>query len=413
MESTQTAPLRLRSFEDCQVHTPWLLRNLLGRGFAPSAQEYSRLETGLWQGDAPMDAFVDAVFRSGQPSVHWQQFQRALANLAPGVSSPVSEYPELQALLESARHLPFEVDWEKADRGARFIHGVGTLATDVLRDMALMGGYLMASFNQTLVLTGDLEKGAASRLANTSQWWLKVTNLQANRPGQTGFAATLRVRWIHAMVRRHVQALPEWNAATHGLPINQVDMAATYLGFSGVMLLGLRKSGIHVSKENSLAVMHLWKVIAWQMGVGQEWLVDTEAQALVSLRQFVMTHSPPDATTHALAKALAEEPLSRHYASLSSLRRRLAWLSHLSSSSWLLGPSVLDKLGVSSPLGPWLKPLELAPKAGRFYLLGAHPGLRQRREYTGRKAQIRAVAEIHFDPGQVKKEAHPAAKAGA
>lgn len=402
MKSTHATPSRLRSFEDCQIETHVILKMILGRGFAPSRQEYTALEKGLSIGDQAMDTFVEAGFRSACPGQHWKEFQQTL------ITGNTTDLPELKNLLLMAQTPPFTPDWEQAKRGALFIHRTGTLATDVLRDMALMGGYLMAAFNQTLVMTGDLEKGAASRLANTSHWWLRVTQPDANQAGKSGFEATLRVRWIHAMVRRHLKNHPQWNASIFGLPINQIDMAATYLGFSFVMLLGLRKSGVYVSKENSCAVMHLWKIIAWQMGVDEQWLVDTEAQAAVKLRQYVMTHTRPDETTYKLAKALADEPLTRNYRNLSMVRRRMAWLSHMSSSAWLLGPSTLKKLGLSSPLGPWLKPVELAPQAAWFYLHSVHYRLEKRQSINGRNAQIKAVSEIHFDQKEVKKSTHPA-----
>ncbi|EUA35668.1 hypothetical protein I553_6308 [Mycobacterium xenopi 4042] len=38
------------------------------------------------------------------------------------------------------------------------------------------------------------------------------------------------MRLIHALVRRHVAAMPDWRADEWGVPVNQTDMAATLVG---------------------------------------------------------------------------------------------------------------------------------------------------------------------------------------
>jgi hypothetical protein len=171
-------------------------------------------------------------------------------------------------------------------------------------------------------------------------------------------------------------------------------MAATYLGFSAVMLLGLRKMGIVVTPHNSRAVMQLWKLIGWQMGVREEWLVDTEQQALVKLRQFLFTHSPPDESTHRLASALAGEPLSRNYASLQTLRKHYAHQKHLSSSWYLLGPRMFHKLGLRAPFGPFIALLAVPARVAHHALGRTIPGQWARLIRHGRKAQEIAVAEL-------------------
>jgi len=245
-----------------------------------------------------MDEYIKARMDGSTHKADWQEFHQALNSDNP-LAFQGSD--ALHQLIRSTCINPGWADWKLIEEGVHFIHGTGRAATDVLRDMALMGGYLMVAFNKTLILTGELEKGAAPRLASTAQWWLKVVNPQANIAGGDGALATLRVRWMHALVRHQLSNSPQWDSRQWGLPINQVDMAATYLGFSAVMLLGLRKMGIVVTPRNSRAVMQLWKLIGWQMGVKEQWLVDTEAQALVRLRQFLFTHSPPDESSHRLA----------------------------------------------------------------------------------------------------------------
>ena len=385
------APTRLRPFQLTQIKTPWPIRQLLGRPFAPTPEEYAKLHHGLFDGDPVMDRYIQSRLEQSPGKPDWREFHQALHSPKP---SEFQGSDALQTLLKSTCTNPTWVDRNLIEDGVQFIHSTGRAATDVLRDMALMGGYLMVAFNKTLILTGELEKGAAPRLASTAQWWLKVVNPQANIAGGDGALATLRVRWMHALVRYQLSNSPQWDSRQWGLPINQVDMAATYLGFSAVMLLGLRKMGIVVTPRNSRAVMQLWKLIGWQMGVKEQWLVDTEAQALVRLRQFLFTHSPPDESSHRLASALASEPLSRNYTHLQVLRRQLAYQKHLSSSWYLLGPRMFHKLGLRAPFGPLIALLEVPIRAAVHTLGRCMPGYSKRFTQHGRRAQEIAVAEL-------------------
>jgi len=385
------APTRLRPFQLTQIKTPWPIRQLLGRPFAPTPEEYAKLHQGLFEGDPVMDRYIQSRIEQSSEKPDWREFHQALHSPKP---SEFQGSDALQTLLKSTCTNPTWVDRNLIEDGVQFIHSTGRAATDVLRDMALMGGYLMVAFNKTLILTGELEKGAAPRLASTAQWWLKVVNPNANCAGGPGALATLRVRWMHALVRHQLRNSPQWDSNQWGLPINQVDMAATYLGFSAVMLLGLRKMGIVVTPHNSRAVMQLWKLIGWQMGVREEWLVDTEQQALVKLRQFLFTHSPPDESTHRLASALAGEPLSRNYASLQTLRKHYAHQKHLSSSWYLLGPRMFHKLGLRAPFGPFIALLAVPARVAHHALGRIIPGQWARLIRHGRKAQEIAVAEL-------------------
>jgi hypothetical protein len=385
-------PSRLRQFEQTQIYTPWLIRKVLGREFAPSPAEYSQLKDGLFQGDLEMDRYIEVQIAESPHKPDWREFHQALQSPHP---EKFQGSAALNELMRSSCVNPNWAEWALIEEGVSFIHSTGRAATDVLRDMALMGGYLMVAFNKTLILTGELEKGAAPRLASTAQWWLKVIAHNSNHANGQGFKSTLRVRWMHALVRHQLRNSPQWDSNQWGLPINQVDMAATYLGFSAVMLLGLRKMGIVVTPRNSRAVMQLWKLIGWQMGVREEWLVDTEQQALVKLRQFLFTHSPPDESTHRLASALAGEPLSRNFNNLQTLRRQYAHLKHLSSSRYLLGPRMFNKLGLKSPLGPIIALLSVPLRAGKHLTLRCTSLSARQQISSGRRAQEIAVAELH------------------
>ncbi|MCA9626922.1 MAG: DUF2236 domain-containing protein [Myxococcales bacterium] len=405
--SERRLPRRVRPFEKTQRPTPWLQRALIGRELAPSRVEYERACAALWDGDPLMDAVVEWLFEVG-PKQGKPLFERALNE---GLESVPDAPPALRAFFERVEQPPDWVDPELAEEGARFCRRLGLTATFVLRDLALMGGYLLSGFNQTLVKTGALNKGTAKRIAETGKWWVDCTDPGGMQRFAPGFKTTVHVRLVHALVRRGLAKRSDWDAEEWGLPISQIDMAATYLGFCVAMLGGVRLLGVPVSKRESAAVMQLWSYAGWLMGVSDEWIRLNENEGIVLLHHATLTQGQPDWTSRELGKALSEEPLERHFESFQGLRRSLAWHQHLSVSRYFLGAKKMAQLGLPSGVTPWYPLLTLAP---RFLGFGAQrllPSLQMHQERRGREAQIAALSSLFGSaPKQIirPEQGHPA-----
>lgn len=391
-------PTRVRPFAKTQQPTPRWLRLVIGRDLAPSPAEYDRVCHALWKGDPAMDALVDWMYAAG-PREARGLFETALER---GIGAVPDAPEELKAFFRTVDRTPAWVDPALLADGRRFIHGLGDSALFVLRDLALMGGYLLSGFNQSLVATGALNKSTARRVAETGKWWTDCTEAGGLERFGPGFKTTLRVRMVHSLVRRGLAGGDKWDAATWGMPLSQVDMVGTYLGFSVVMLGGLRKLGIPVTSRESRAVMHLWSYACWLMGVDEEWLCAREGDGdgVVLLQHCMMTQSKADWTTRELGHALAQEPLERHFDSFEGLRRQLVYHKHLSTSRYFLGAANMEKLGLPGNVLPWYPVLTLLPRLAGYSARRFVPGLRTRLETNGRAIQIGLLKSMFGDAEQ-------------
>ncbi len=386
-------PSRARPFAKTQAPTPTWLRLILGRELAPSPDEFRAVCDALWVGDPAMDALVDWMFAFG-PREARSLFEKALNE---GWGS-IPDCPEpLRNFFKSVESIPAWADFQLMEDGARFIHGTGLTAPYVLRDLALMGGYMLSGFNQALVMTGALNKGTAQRVAETGKWWMDCTEIGGLRRFGPGFKSTMHVRLVHALVRRNLAKKEEWDSSVWGLPLSQVDMVATYLGFSVVMLGGLRKLGVPVTPHESKAVMHLWSYACWLMGVDYRWLAFSERDGVVLLNHTLMTQSRPDWTSRELAQALSKEPLERSFDNLAGLRRKLAYHQHLSVSQYFLGSEKMKELGLPDNVSSWFPLLTLAPRFASYTGQRLLPNLKKRQEKRGRAAQKASLASMFGD----------------
>lgn len=386
-------PGRARPFEKARIKTPAWQRLLLGRDLSPSRAEYDAVVGACWEGDPAMDTLVDWMYSAGAGTAR-KLFQQAVTQ---GVDS-IPDAP--QPLLDFFRAVETPPVWlEPAliDEGVRFIHRIGLAGPYVLRDLALMGGYLLSGFNHVLVMTGALNKDTSLRIAETGQWWVDCTEHGGMDRFGPGFRSTLHVRLVHAMVRRTLAKNPKWDASQWGVPVNQIDMVATYLGFCVVMLGGLRQLGIPVTARESKAVMHLWAYAGWLMGVDERWLVHTERDGIVLLAHTFMTQSRPDWTSQELGRALSKEPLTRKYPNFANLRSKLAYHQHLSVSRYFLGKQKMQQLGLPDDILPWFPVLTAVPRCVSYLGQKAVPALRQRQEEEGRAAQVAVLQQMFGD----------------
>ena len=267
---------------------------------ATRRDELERLAPWLLVGDPHADAALAVIEEAGARGRAW------LEQLTRGALP--EDAPAAIRSLHDALKPPMWVEWERAERGARVILASGVLGGVTLAAKSLLLGYAAPAGNKPLALSGALTKRAPRRVSETSRYVRAVLLPRGLAPGAEGYALSLRVRMMHARVRALSAADPRWQHAAWGSPINQHDMAATAILFSEVLLSGLETLGVQISPRDGDAVMHLWRHAGYLMGVTQDLLPTSRAEAVRLLELIELSQAPPDADSRALTAALFEVP---------------------------------------------------------------------------------------------------------
>jgi hypothetical protein len=357
-----------------------------GTPLKPTDAEWLQLGQGLLMGDPLADQLAAWMQASGMREA-WSQVNLAIEQGLAAVPDPSRE---LTAFFAHVEQRPDWVDDGLLQHGARVSGLGGRAGMRALAVTGLMAGYQLAAINQTLLATGALEKGAAKRIAETTKWWIDVTEPGAMARTGPGFKSTLRVRIIHAMVRSHVARQPTWDAADLGTPVCQTDMQATYLGFSSVYLLGLKLVGVPMSAQDKAAVMHLWRYIAWVNGVDEAYLHDLhdgERSGMYLLYKNLLTQRMADGDSARLAQALANEPLQRHYPWGAWLQGRVNRSMQLSLARLCMSSETLRSLGLPTAVVPWYPLGMILFNQSLHRIAGALPGGAQWLMRRGRAQQ--------------------------
>jgi hypothetical protein len=281
----------------------------------------------------------------------------------------------LAALLASVAGTPAWADPVRLERASHLFSRAGVLGGFVLGMRSLVLGYAAPAGNKPLAFSGRLKEAAPRRLAETARFVTAVCEPGGLLPGGEGRAIALRVRLMHAQVRRLLLASGRWDSEAWSLPINQHDMLATGLLFSQVYLDGLRLLGLHLTAAEADDYVHLWRLASWILGVDSELLPDREPAARRLAECIFLTQGPPDADSRALTTALLQAPLQ---AARTPSQRRLAAARVRVSSSvcrHLIGHGLADALGVPPERHPFSLPIVAQTIAGLDRLRAAVPAV--------------------------------------
>lgn len=277
---------------------------LLGKKRLPTPAQYEAYRHLLMQGDPLADELAAWVAEAG--FAHGRRLlDQALEH---GIDTVPDAPLELRRFFTHVEAQPLWLDWELLELGQRTIRRGGPIGSLIMRDVALMGGYGNAAINKPLVFTGALADGAYRRTSETRAFAVDAARPGALAHGHSGFKTTVRVRFLHGLLRQRIRSHADWRDDEWGVPINQGDMLATNLAFSMVYLIGMRSLGFRYSRREREGVLHLWRYIGYLMGIDERILVSSETEGLRVLYTVLMTQPAPDDDTRALAHALMNEP---------------------------------------------------------------------------------------------------------
>jgi hypothetical protein len=264
------------------------------------------LASALGRSDPAADD-VMAAFDGLPPGQGFQLLDRALRTDI----RAVPEAPRaLHALFAELERVPSWVDWPRLDRGGAVVLRAGAAAGIVLGMKSLILGYASPGGNKPLVFSGRLQEQASRRLAETCRFVQAVSRPRGMYRHGDGFAITLKVRLMHAQVRRLIHRSGRWQPQRWGHPVNQHDMLATMILFSAALIDGLRQLGYGVTDEEAEDVIHLWRYVGLVIGVEQALLPATYPEAMQLANLIRESQGEPDDDARALVRALFDARLA-------------------------------------------------------------------------------------------------------
>ncbi|RMZ89769.1 hypothetical protein DV736_g3017, partial [Chaetothyriales sp. CBS 134916] len=291
----------------------------------------------------------EALKHAGPPGESTTANQPAKRDLYLLLEAHRDQHPKLQELWDTITTTPPWVDWAQIQRGQDVFYRYGGASLTGLAYQSLLGGMGANRIAEVLARTGGFSvKVGRHRLFETTKFVLECTqSLESIQKGGAGFASTIRVRLLHAAVRKRIMKLaatrPEYyDVQAYGIPINDLDCIATISSFStNIVWMSLPRQGVFPLQQEEADYIALWRLIAHYMGTPTEFF-NTPAKAKAVMETLIMTEINPSPTSAILANNVIRclENTPPAYASRPFLE---------ASARWLNGNELCDSLDLGRP----------------------------------------------------------------
>lgn len=276
--------------------------------------------------DPLADAFVADFATIG----HAQGMRLLGRALADGIDT-VSDAPaSLVALFDELDSRPDWVRPELLERAATALVRYPILTAITLSACSLTTGALNGVAGKPMYMTGRYTAQAGVRTLEVGSWLAAITEPAGLERWSPGFARTVRVRIIHALVRANCRQ--QWDADAWGEPIAQPHMAFTLVEFGYLLIHGASQLGAYWDEADEAAMYHFWRYIGHLCGVQSPFLpVDADDHRRI-LDLYVTTGPGPDDESRAFVKALTTDylaaQLADNLAAAPWAARRTPWIVH-------------------------------------------------------------------------------------
>ena len=347
----------------------------------PAHMTPAQLTPLRFEGDPLADDALDALVRARAD----ESAAAASGGGGPVARLPVDALEALRALRDRGEPdpavarfwatvgaVPAWVDRAVLERGQRVFacHAAG--AGVALLHLSLAGGFSAPLINHVLRSTRYLnagEAGARARVCNPAaeRAARRRARVKVNRrlsetlqmivdcmhgggavypPAGKGFESALRVRLLHARVRRRLRAMARWDEARWGCPINQEDMVATLLSFQVNIVHALEIAGVRLSREDKEAYTHLWRYVGFLSGVAEPHNPCTSYRRSARMLDSIVAHIiEPDAASGRLTRGVLRAVAFRppfHWP---------VWTyrCHAALARLFMGDPLADRLGLPRP----------------------------------------------------------------
>ncbi len=250
-------------------------------------------------GDPLADAAVEALAPHGQQEAHrliaagMEQRDEALST-AP---------PALQEFFARTSAPPPWVDLPSLVPGMRAYHQHSDLFIAVHVTSVLVSGF-STLISKSFFRTGRLTDYGVRRLQQNNRHLLEICLPGGLDRRGDAWKLSVRIRLVHAQIRRLLRQPGEWDERRDGTPISAAHMAFASAAFSSLLVEQARRVGARINQEEGESFVQIWRYVAWLFGVPETILFRDFDEGLELCRIGFMCEPEPSEEAILMANAL-------------------------------------------------------------------------------------------------------------
>ena len=185
----------------------------------------------------------------------------------------------LREFFEDASTVPDWVEFSEYRPGIRMFHRNSKLVL-----VAFVAGVLLEGFTTNIAksfyITGRVRDQGIRRLTQNNRHMMDIFLPGGLDRDGYGWRLSVRIRIIHARVRRLLSDSDDWEPEAWGLPISAAHLGYAVSAFSARLLKHMKTLGAEYSAEEAASFMAVWRYTGYLMGIPETILFRDEEEAL-------------------------------------------------------------------------------------------------------------------------------------
>lgn len=198
---------------------------------------------------------------------------------------------------------PDWVDLSKFAPSVRMFHRNSKVILASFVSGVLIEGF-MTNISKSFFITGRVRDQGVRRLQQNNRHLIECFLPSGLERHADGWKLSVRIRLIHAQVRRLLDESGEWDADAWGVPLSSAHLGFAITAFSARLLTHMKRLGASYTDEEADSFMASWRYIGWLMGIPETILFRDEAEALKLFEVGGMCEPEPGIESIAMANSL-------------------------------------------------------------------------------------------------------------
>lgn len=278
---------------------PLAYREPSSRVSGPEAALAGRYVAHTTLGDPLADAMVEAL--AHQPLGQGAAWIEAAMERGPGA---IADAPEpVRAFFAEAEQVPRWFEPAAVLPGCRAFHRHSEMFIGAFVAAVLIEGFVTL-ISQSFSITGRMAEKGVRRLKQNNRHLVEIFMPGGLERHGDGWKLSVRIRLVHAQVRRLLNHAEDWNAEAWGAPLSAAHIGFAGAAFSGLLLERAAMLGVELTPDEEASFMMVWRYAGHLMGVVPELQCATRADALELVRVGRLCEPPPEFESVILANGL-------------------------------------------------------------------------------------------------------------
>ncbi len=250
-------------------------------------------------GDPEADALANELFSFDQE----QQGEFIRAGMEQDEEALRTAPQVVREFFERIETPPEWFDPQSVYPGCHAFHAYSDLfLTAFVTDVIVRGFSTLIS--QSFFITGRLTDRGVRRLRQNIRHLLDITLPGGLKRQGEGWKLSVRLRLIHARIRRQLLLTEEWDQKAHGVPLSAAHIALASCNFSAMLLRSAARIGARLNDEDRASFMQIWRYTAHLMGVPDALLFRNETEACELFRVGYICEPPLGVEAIAMANSV-------------------------------------------------------------------------------------------------------------